>query len=144
MNGLGKIGIASLNSARQAFPVRVCISVAEDGTVCDPNPRQGIKLGRTAQPRSRHVPQGQKLGRTAQARSRHVPQGQKPGRERMRCGVPGAPLGAGRGVSPRIACIGADMGAGFLRISAGYMKGRQSYAVLMGRTKKILKILCKQ
>ena len=79
-NGLGEIGIVPLNSARQAFPVRGCISVAEDGTVCDPNPRQGPKLGRTAQ-----------------ARSRHVPQGQKPGRKRMRCGVPEAPSGAGRG-----------------------------------------------
>jgi len=39
-------------------------------------------------------------------------------------------------VDSRIARIGADMGAGILRISAGYMKGRQSYAALMGRTKK--------
>ena len=48
---------------------------------------------------------GIKLGRTAQTRSRHVPQGQKSGRKRMRRGVPGAPSGAGRGVSPRIARI---------------------------------------
>ena len=43
-------------------------------------PRQGPKLGRTAQPRGQHVPQGQKLGRKRRWR-----------------GFPGAPSGAGRG-----------------------------------------------
>lgn len=42
-------------------------------------PRKGIKPGRTAQPRSQHVPQGQKLGR-----------------KRMRRGFPEAPSGAGQ------------------------------------------------
>ena len=35
-------------------------------------------------------------------------------------GFPGAPSGAGRGVSPRIARVCTDMGAGILRYSAGY------------------------
>ena len=42
-----------------------------------------------------------KLGRTAQARSQHVPQGQKLGRKRMRRGFPEAPSGAGRGSADR-------------------------------------------
>ena len=72
-------------------------------------PRQGIKLGRTARPRNRHVPQGQKLGR-----------------KRMRRGVSEAPSGAGRGVSPRIARGCAETLADILRDSAGsvgYMWG---------------------
>ena len=45
--------------------------------------------------------------------------GKKLGRKRMRCGVPEAPSGAGRGVSPRIARICTYLSAGFLRDSAG-------------------------
>ena len=62
---------------------------------------------------------GLKPSRTAQPRSRHVPQGQKPGRKRMRCGVPEAPSGAGGGVSPRIARGCAETLADILRNSAG-------------------------
>ena len=80
-----------------------------------------------------------KLGRTAQARSQHVPQGQKLGRKRRWRGSPGAPSGAGRGVSPRVPRIGTELGAwsrlrpadGVLgRGGRGDMFGRGSYAIV--------------
>ena len=85
-------------------------------------PRQGPKLGRTAQPRGQHVPQGQKLGRKRRWR-----------------GFPGAPSGAGRGVSPRVPRIGAELGAGsrlrpadgvWGRGGRGDMFGRGSYTIV--------------
>ena len=89
-------------------------------------PRQGRKPGRTAQPRGQHVPQGQKLGRKRRWR-----------------GFPGAPLGAGRGVSPRVLRIGAELGAWSRLRPADEARGRRGRGDMFGRGSYTLVRRCK-
>ena len=89
-------------------------------------PRQGPKLGRTAQPRGQHVPQGQKLGRKRRWR-----------------GFPGAPSGAGRGVSPRIPRIGAELGAWSRLRPADGVRGRGGRGDMFGRGSYVIVRRCK-
>ena len=89
-------------------------------------PRQGPKLGRTAQPRGQHVPQGQKLGRKRRWRR-----------------FPGAPSGAGRGVSPRIPRIGAELGAWSRLRPADGVRGRGWRGDMFGRGSYTLVQRCK-
>ena len=84
-----------------------------------------------------------KLGRTAQARRQHVPQGQKLGRKRMRRGFPEAPSGAGRGVSPRVPRIGAELGAWSRPRPADRMRGRGGRGDMFGRGSYTLVRRCK-
>ena len=105
-------------SSEQLDGIRKCLCRSGSRS----QPRQGPKLGRTAQPRGQHVPQGQKLGRKRRWR-----------------GFPEAPSGAGRGVSPRIPRIVAELGAWSRPRPAdgvrgcggrGDMFGRGSYAIV--------------
>ena len=61
-------------------------------------------------------------------------QGPKPGRKRRWRGFPGAPSGAGRGVSPRIPRIGAELGAWSRLRPADAVRGRRGrgYIVACG------------
>jgi len=79
----------------------------------DRQPRQGLKPGRTAFSRDRHVPEGQQLGDPAGGnvqctmnnvqwlRDLQLRQGPKLGRKRMRRRFPGAPSGARHGSADR-------------------------------------------
>ena len=89
-------------------------------------PRQGPKPGRTAQPRGQHVPQGQKLDRKRRWR-----------------GFPGAPSGAGRGVSPRIPRIGAELGAWSRPRPAEGVRGRRERGDMFGRGSYTIVRRCK-
>ena len=60
-------------------------------------------------------------------------QGPKLGRKRRWRGFPGTPLGAGRGVSPRVPRIGAELGAGSRLRPADGVRGRRVRGDMFGR-----------
>ena len=70
-------------------------------------------------------------------------QGPKPGRKRMRRGFPGAPSGAGRGVSPRIPRIGAELGAWSRPRPADGARGRRGRGDMFGRSSYAIVRRCK-
>ena len=70
-------------------------------------------------------------------------QGPKPGRKRRWCGFPGAPSGAGRGVSPRVPRIGAELGAGSRPRPADGVLGRGGRGDMFGRGSYTIVRRCK-
>ena len=76
----------------------------------------------------------------AASRSR---QGPKLGRKRRWRGLPGAPSGAGRGVSPRIPRIGAELGAWSRLRPADEARGRRGRGNMFGRGSYAIVRRCK-
>ncbi len=70
-------------------------------------------------------------------------QGQKPGRKRRWRGFPGAPSGAGRGVSPRVPRIGAELGAWSRLRPADGVRGRGGRGDMFGRGSYAIVRRCK-
>ena len=70
-------------------------------------------------------------------------QGPKPGRKRRWRGFPGAPSGAGRGVSPRVPRIGAELGAWSRLRPADEARGRRGRGDMFGRGSYTLVRRCK-
>ena len=70
-------------------------------------------------------------------------QGPKLGRKRRLRGFPGAPSGAGRGVSPRIPRIGAELGAWSRPRPADGVRGRRGGGDMFGRGSYTLVRRCK-
>ena len=65
-------------------------------------------------------------------------QGPKLGRKRRWRGFPGAPSGAGRGVSPRIPRIGAELGAWSRLRPADRVRGRRGRGDMFGRGSSVV------
>ena len=65
-------------------------------------------------------------------------QGPKLGRKRRWRGFPGAPSGAGRGVSPRVPRIGAELGAWSRLRPADGVRGRGGRGDMFGRGSSVV------
>ena len=70
-------------------------------------------------------------------------QGPKPGRKRRWRGFPGAPSGAGRGVSPRVPRIGTELGAWSSLRPADGVRGRGGRGDMFGRGSYAIVRRCK-